>query len=302
MTVLTEAPCSDGSAAVARLTGALPSMPLSQVLDRAELQTRVDRKYLVPAELCAAILPRVAGDYAALEIDGRRGFRYSSTYFDTPNLLTFRQHRQGRRQRYKMRTRTYLDSGECMFEVKLSGARNATDKRRLPYDAARRRTLDGTAREFLQDVLLSAYRTNPPAALVTSATTDYLRSTLVQLTGPGRVTFDASLTCTDGAVTIAADPGMVLIESKSEGGEAPMDRILRDHGVRPVKISKYCAAVAVLYPGVAANPWRPAVRAYFGAPDAREPFLNSVQEWVLDPSRGSARVPNGVGCAGRPRS
>ncbi|MBE1533537.1 polyphosphate polymerase domain-containing protein [Actinomadura algeriensis] len=272
MTVLIEAPRADGGAAVARLTDALPPMSLAQVMDRAELQTRVDRKYLVPSELCDVMLPRLAGEYAALEIDGRRAFRYSSTYFDTPNLLTFRQHRQGRRQRYKMRTRTYLDSGECMFEVKLSGARNATDKRRLPYDAARRRTLDGTARAFLQDVLLSAYRTNPPAALVTSATTDYRRSTLVQLSGSGRVTLDASLTCTDGVVTIAADPGTVLIESKSEGGDAPVDRILRDHGVRPAKISKYCVAVAVLYPGVPANPWRPALRTYFGAPEARHPL------------------------------
>ncbi|MFD0902791.1 polyphosphate polymerase domain-containing protein [Actinomadura sediminis] len=266
MTVLTEL-AADGTAAVARLTGALPSMSLAQVLDRAELQTRVDRKYLVPAELCAAMLPRLDGEYAALEIDGRRAFRYSSAYFDTPDLLTFRQHRQGRRQRYKMRTRTYMDSGECMFEVKLSGARNATDKRRMPYDAARRTTLDGTARAFLQDVLLSAYRTNPPRAVVTSATTDYLRSTLVQLSGPGRVTFDTALTCTDGeGTTIAADPDIVLIESKSAGGEGPVDRILRDRGVRPVKISKYCVAVAVLYPGVPANPWRPAVRTYFDAP------------------------------------
>ncbi|MFV2179398.1 polyphosphate polymerase domain-containing protein [Actinomadura sp. LOL_016] len=273
MTVLAERTHLDGSTAVAGLTAALPSMSLAQVMDRAELQTRTDRKYLVPAELCAAMLPRLAGEYAALEIDDRRSFRYSSTYFDTPNLLTFRQHRQGRRQRYKMRTRTYMDSGECMFEVKLSGARNSTDKRRMPYDAARRRTLDATARAFLQDVLLSAYRTNPPETVVTSATTDYLRSTLVQLSGPGRVTFDATLTCTDGGgTTIAADPGMVLIESKSEGGDAPVDRILRDQGVRPVRISKYCAAVAVLYPGVPANPWRPAIRAYFGAPDVPHPL------------------------------
>ncbi|QFG21937.1 polyphosphate polymerase domain-containing protein [Actinomadura sp. WMMB 499] len=273
MSVLAETTVLDGSTAVARLTGALPPMSLAQVLDRAELQTRVDRKYLVPADQCAAMLPRLAGEYAVLEIDGRRDFRYSSTYFDSPDLLTFRQHRQGRRQRYKMRTRTYMDSGECMFEVKLSGARNSTDKRRMHYDAARRRTLDAPARAFLQDVLLSAYRTNPPEIVVTSATTDYLRSTLVQLSGPGRVTFDTTLTCTDGSgTTVAADPGTVLIESKSAGGDAPVDRVLRDQGVRPAKISKYCVAVAVLYPGVPANPWRPALRAYFGAPDARHPL------------------------------
>lgn len=59
---------------------------------------------------------------------------------------------------------------------------------------------------------------------------------------------------------MVADPGMVLIESKSERGDAPVDRVLREHGVRPVKISKYCVAVAALYTGVHANPWSAAMR------------------------------------------
>ncbi len=33
-----------------------------------------------------------------------------------------------------------------------------------------------------------------------------------------------------------------------------------------------------------------------------EPFLFSEQEWVVGPLLFSARIPNGVGCAGRPRS
>ncbi|MFD7409512.1 hypothetical protein ACFV7R_44465, partial [Streptomyces sp. NPDC059866] len=33
-----------------------------------------------------------------------------------------------------------------------------------------------------------------------------------------------------------------------------------------------------------------------------KPFLISEQEWVLDPLPGTARIPNGFGCAGRPRS
>ena len=265
---------ADGVSALTRLTEALPPMGLPQVLERAELQTRVDRKYLVPAAMGEAILPRLAGEYAALDIGGRRLFHYSSTYFDTPDLLTFRQHRQGRRRRFKIRTRTYLDSGECVFELKLAGVRNVTDKRRMPYEARRRTELDATARMFLEEVLLDAYRVNAPDTVVPSATTGYLRSTLVQLSGPGRVTLDASLTCTrDGTGTgIAADPGMVLIESKSERADAPVDRILRDLGVRPAKMSKYCVAVAVLYPGMHANPWHAAMRACFDRTDGGLPF------------------------------
>ncbi|XRQ11223.1 polyphosphate polymerase domain-containing protein [Actinomadura welshii] len=254
---------TDGAAALDRLTRALPPIGLPQVLERAGLQTRVDRKYLVPAAVCEAMLPRLGGDYAALDIGGLRRFRYSSTYFDTPDLLTFRQHRQGRRRRFKIRTRAYLDSGECTFEVKLAGARNVTDKRRMPYDISCRGELDGAARAFLEDVLLSAYRMNAPDTVAPSATTVYLRSTLVQRSGAGRVTLDAALACTRNGAAMAADPGMVLVESKSERPDAPVDRVLREYGLRPVKMSKYCVAVAVLYPGMHANPWHAAMRACF---------------------------------------
>ena len=56
-----------------------------------------------------------------LQIDRRRSFDYESVYFDTPDLSTYRAHVQRRRLRFKARTRTYTDSGLCMFEVKLTG-------------------------------------------------------------------------------------------------------------------------------------------------------------------------------------
>jgi hypothetical protein len=47
---------------------------------------------------------------------------------------------------------------------------------------------------------------------------------------------------------------------------------LGDQGVRPVKISKYCVAVAVLHPWMPANPWHPAMRAFF---DGRGPLYEA---------------------------
>ena len=66
-------------------------------------------------------------------MDGRRTFGYESVYFDTPELSTYRAHLQRRRQRFKARTRTYTDTGLCMFEVKLTGARGETVKQRVPH-------------------------------------------------------------------------------------------------------------------------------------------------------------------------
>lgn len=245
---------------------ALRPVELAEVLAHSTLQLRMDRKYIVPTRLMPDLLAEMADSYAALEIDGLRTFHYTSTYFDTPDLLTYRQHLQDRRRRFKIRTRTYLDSAECMFEVKMNGARDATDKRRMPYDAAHRTEITPSAEDFLWETLLTSYRMNPPSPLTPSATTSYRRTTLVQRHGTGRVTLDTDLICTHGDTRTKARDDLALIESKSPATDAPVDRLLRRMGHRPLKLSKYCLAVAVLYPGTTANPWHRPLHRYFPNP------------------------------------
>jgi VTC domain len=237
------------------------------VIAHAELQTGVDRKYLLPAAVCTELIPRLARECAALEIDGHRAFRYSSTCFDTPDLLTFREYRQGRRRRFKIRTRAYLDSRVCMLELKLSGARGATDKRRMPYDIARRTEPTDEIGDFLEDGLLTAYRMNTPDALGSVATTGYLRCTLVRLSAPGRVTFDrAHLHPRRSLSRCRPRPSADRIEvHRSRHPDRPATARSR---VPSLKVSKYCLAVAVLYPEVRANPWHPVLRRWFGPPDS----------------------------------
>jgi hypothetical protein len=79
---------------------------LAELMELAELQTRVDRKYFVPAQVFCQLIGEVAGQLRVLEIDGLRTFGYESVYFDTPNLSTYRAHLQRRRHRFKARTRT----------------------------------------------------------------------------------------------------------------------------------------------------------------------------------------------------
>ncbi|GAB3887659.1 hypothetical protein GCM10027612_26860 [Microbispora bryophytorum subsp. camponoti] len=63
----------------------LAPVELDELVDRAALQTRVDRKYLVPAEALPRLLERLMPYAQALDIDGERTFRYQSVYFDTPS-------------------------------------------------------------------------------------------------------------------------------------------------------------------------------------------------------------------------
>ena len=100
----------------------------------------MDRKYLVPLERAQELVGGLTFEARVLDIDGRRRFSYASTYFDTPGLEAFMLTARKRRRRFKVRTRTYLDSGLCFLEVKTRGARGTTVKRRMGYhpdDASR---------------------------------------------------------------------------------------------------------------------------------------------------------------------
>ena len=127
MTELLESPSTvDGWTRALR---GMPTVSLARANEVAALQTRRDRKYLVPPELLHAV---VAGlpDVGALEINGRLVHRYRSLYFDTEQLDLYRLAATGRRRRYKVRRREYVDDQLCMLEVKTKDSRGRTVKAR----------------------------------------------------------------------------------------------------------------------------------------------------------------------------
>ena len=246
---------------VTSLASSLPGVGLDEVLSEAALQTRVDRKYLLTPEQFDELGRRIAGSFRVLDIDGRRVFGYESVYFDTPALDLYRAHRQGRRRRYKARIRTYLDSGACMFEVKLKGRRGETVKHRQPYDVHDSRRLTAEAREFMARLLREEYG-EPMPHLQPSVTTSYSRLTLVDLEEGARLTCDVDLVCSRGARR-AQGSDMILVESKCSGSGGIADTALRQMRVRPIGISKYCIAVALLHRHLAANKWNRTLRTHF---------------------------------------
>jgi hypothetical protein len=255
---------------------ALAPVGLAELDAAAALRDRVDRKYLVPVAALDALASRLAADHAVLEIDGRRAFRYVSTYHDTPGLDLFRAHLQGRRRRVKARVRRYLDAGTGAVEVKLGGG-GRTRKLRAPLAT----DLAAFCAEVVEDAWgrgCAAFAADLGPVLDVR----YLRTTLVAPERGERVTVDRALRLVgpDGAVgALAAD--LAVVECKAPGGLSRADRALRELGVRPVApLSKYCLGVALTRPGVRANPLLPVLRrclaARAGEP-AYRPSARSIQ-------------------------
>ena len=242
-----------------------PAVSLEEVVSAAALQDRLDVKYVVSLDAFEDLADRLGDTHAVLAIESRRAFGYRTTYFDTPELRAFRDHVQQRRRRYKIRSREYVDSGLCAFEVKLKGARGQTVKHRMPYDRAWRDRLTAPARAFLRECVERSYGRPPEGELRPSLLVSYTRVTFAAASLGERVTcdFDLSFRAPDGSGGRLAE-NAVIVESKSARGNAVADRVLRALGARPEgACSKYCLGVGFTYPDVRSNGLRRLLRAHF---------------------------------------
>ena len=256
-------PSPPAERAVAAAAAGIGGISLDELNALAELQTRVDRKYFVPADAFQRLITELTGQLSVLHIDGRRTFGYESVYFDTPQLTTYKAHVQRRRQRFKARTRTYTDTGLCMFEVKLVGARGETVKERVKHPAELRNILTPDALRHLNTTLRKAYGHGPPPGMRAVLTTTYRRVTFVTRDGLVRLTCDVGLICRNGRNQVRDTGTHILVESKSAGQDGGPDEILRDLGVRPVSVSKYAVGIGALHPELPSNPWHRTLRRYF---------------------------------------
>jgi len=261
------APASSTSQQVTRAVSALPAIDLRTLDAGAALLTRVDRKYVVPVETFVRLVSELDDSWTSLEIASSRLFGYSSVYFDTEDFLTYRAHLQGRRRRYKVRVRRYVDSDDCMLEVKRKGMRGVTVKERRAHPVWHSTELGDDGQAFVQDCLQGHGDPGLTGPMHPVVVTGNRRATLANLSGHSRLTIDTDLACGWGASHAALRPGFVVLESKVEGHGSQVDRLLRSFGVRPVPISKYCVGVASLGLDLPSNPWRRTMRRYFDIPD-----------------------------------
>jgi hypothetical protein len=236
----------------------LETISLDELTEKAELQTRVDRKYVLPRSAAVALMNRLDPATRVLEIDGRRTFNYQSVYFDTPDLVSFRLTAQRRRRRFKIRTRTYVDSALCFLEVKTEGYRGGTVKSRLPYHQADEETVT-PGRWFVDSVLGE----RPDLTFAPTLLTRYRRTTLFQPAGDSRATVDVDLGWTDVDGRDLQLPDVAIIETKTGAAVSPIDRLLWSAGYRPARISKYATGLAALRPELPAAPWRRTLRRHF---------------------------------------
>ncbi len=295
---------------LAEVLSDLETIGLDELTATADLQTRKDRKYLVPETAVPALVSALASNLRVLTIGACQRFAYQSTYFDTPALDAYHGAARRRPSRFKVRTRHYLDTHLCMLEVKTRDRRGQTVKHRLGCDPTEEYGLTAEAKAFVGTIGQTSTLVNDLQPLLT---TNYERITLtLDLDNAARITIDtgvlwrkikdicngtaalcngAETMCNATETDLRLGP-MALIETKTSTRPCAFDHLLWRSGHRPTTFSKYCTGLAAITPTLSANKWNRVLRHQLNwHPDRR----NTQDATLLTASRRPKHFKNSSG-------
>ncbi len=224
-------------------------------MEAVALQNRTDTKYLLSTTQLKAALVMLSNEYRIMTIDAVRCHPYQTLYFDTPDFAFYMQHHASKGNRIKVRSRRYLVTDQAFLEVKQKTNKARTIKRRIATEAMAL-TYTPAVAAFASDGL-----SQPLPPLIPRLSNRFTRITLVSTCRPERLTIDLDLAFgADGRKIIL--PGIAVAEVKQAGLDRNSGFVQQLHaaGIGPTGFSKYCIGVALLYPQIKHNRFKPRLR------------------------------------------
>jgi len=220
-------------------------------MDEVKLMNRTDTKFVFEYSLLEKVMEEIKAHYYVLDIDGVRLNAYRSLYFDTEDFKFYFEHHNGKKNRNKVRFREYIDSGLCFLEVKKKNNKGKTIKERIKV-AKISDSMTEEANRFVHQTM------GRGDALVPKHWNKFSRITLVNKHIKERLTIDIDITFEAEERHSQLD-NMVIAEVKQEkvNYASTFMRVIKKHGVRPFRISKYCMATASLFPILKNNNFKP---------------------------------------------
>jgi len=223
--------------------------PISlEQMDAVALLNRTDTKFVMTSGQLLSALAAVQNNYWMLSVNAQRLNHYRTLYFDTPDFVLYNLHINERAERYKVRSREYVDSSQSFLEVKHKTRKDRTIKDRISTDQQVVKMTPDTE-SWLNGVFPYDSR-----MLESKIWNTFTRITLVSKQLCERVTLDVDLTFYTGSKVAYLD-GVVIAEVKmdKEYRTSPFMAQMRAQRLRPQGFSKYCIGVSMLYSRVKKN-------------------------------------------------
>ena len=216
-------------------------------MNSVSLMKRVDTKFILKESQLLEVLSKLYDDYKILEIDQERLMKYSTLYFDSENKKCFKDHHNGKLNRYKIRMRKYLVSDICFLEIKKKNNLGITNKiRRQIKDFETNLTTE--SKEFITESNINNLLLEP------SLYNNFSRMTLVNKNEPERITIDVDLSFSFRNDKKKFDK-LVVVEIKQEGKRlnTTINRALKSMSILPTNFSKYCIGISNIIDNIKSN-------------------------------------------------
>jgi hypothetical protein len=228
-------------------------------MDKVLLMNRVDTKFLIGLDQLPVILQNAVEHYRIVEIDGERISPYSSIYFDTEDAEMYTMHHNGKLNRYKVRMRSYVNSGDSFLEIKQKNNKGMTSKGRIKIDKRHFSSME------LHDVEKLFIKDKTPylsSALKPQIQNFFQRITLVDKDETERVTLDIGLFYRDlHTHKYKSVDGLVIVEMKQDGAcKSHFRTYLNELHILPGSMSKYCLGMALVNPNIKSNRFKNKLR------------------------------------------
>jgi len=216
-------------------------------MDNVKLLNRVDTKFLCPVGKIHEILHDLVSLYKVLEISDERIMSYRTKYYDTENFKMFREHQNGKLNRYKIREREYLDSDLKFLEIKFKSNKRRTLKSRI-IKPENTQCFNNKEIDFLD--YKSPFSSDE---LEVKLVNTFKRLTLTN--GKERITVDFDLKFISANGNVGMLPSLVIVEVKQEkfSMESKVIQVLKEHGIRSASFSKYCIGATLVYTNLKSN-------------------------------------------------
>lgn len=216
--------------------------------DEWSLQDRVEKKYLLQISHLDKLLEQISSDYFILQIKNKNLLPYHTVYFDTVDFSMYYAHHNRKLYRYKIRIRNYLETGESFLEVKYRSNKGRSEKTRMMSEK-----ITGHSKKFPEG-FIEKHTPYSSIELESKIETNFERITLLNKNHRERITIDQNLLFKKNG-EIKSLPGLVIVEAKTlrHSNSSPLLLFMKETGIYPLRISKYCTGIIMNYPGIKYN-------------------------------------------------
>lgn len=212
--------------------------------ERASLLNRIDDKYVIDVNMLPEVLDAINDTYSLLQIEQDKIFEYDTMYYDTDDYALYHMHHSGKKNRFKIRTRRYVETNTLFYELKIKNNKGLTNKIRKESNSLNNKIEFDSY--FLGSELNIKFNDYKPKVSV-----QYQRITLLNKKHQQRVTIDLNILFKnlDSGFTQSLD-SLAIIEIKRnkldrDSKHSAIHNILKKLGYRTTTFSKYCMGCAL---------------------------------------------------------